>query len=105
MDRVFKGLNDPSRRLLLDRLFDQDGQTLSALCAHLPEMTRFGVMSHLRVLESAGLITTRKVGRSKHHYLNPMPIRLIYDRWISKYTKPLVGALADLKADLEGGRS
>lgn len=103
MDEVFKALNDPSRRLLLDRLFAEDGQNLSALCEHLPEMTRFGVMNHLKVLEEAGLITTRKVGRSKHHYLNPVPIRLVHDRWISKYTEPVVGRIADLKAHVEAG--
>ncbi len=103
MDDVFRALNDPSRRKLLDRLFAEDGQTLGELCAHLPEMTRFGVMNHLRVLEEAHLITTRKVGRSKHHYLNPVPIRLVHDRWFSKYTEPLVGAMAALKEGLEKG--
>ncbi len=98
---VFRALADPSRRLLLDRLFEEDGQTLGALCAHLPSMTRFGVMSHLRVLEEAGLVTTRKVGREKRHYLNPVPIRLIHDRWISKYAEPVVGAMAALTAHLE----
>jgi DNA-binding transcriptional ArsR family regulator/uncharacterized protein YndB with AHSA1/START domain len=102
-DEVFKALNDPSRRLLLDRLFDEDGQTLGELTAHLPQMTRFGVMNHLSVLEGAGLVTTRKVGRSKHHYLNPVPIRLVHDRWISKYTEPVVGAMASMKTQLEGG--
>lgn len=103
MDEVFRALNDPSRRLLLDRLFEDDGQTLGQLCAHLPEMTRFGVMNHLKVLEEAHLVTTRKVGRSKHHYLNPVPIRLVHDRWISKYTEPLVGAMAALKTHIEKG--
>ncbi len=103
MDEVFRAINDPSRRLLLDRLFDQDGQTLGELCRHLPAMTRFGVMNHLRVLEDAGLVTTRKVGRSKHHYLNPVPIRLIHDRWISKYAEPVVGRMAGVKAHIEGG--
>lgn len=103
MDEVFRALNDPSRRLLLDRLFEEDGQTLGELCAHLPDMTRFGVMNHLRILEEGGLITTRKVGRSKHHYLNPVPIRLIHDRWISKYTERLVGAMAAIKTSLEQG--
>ena len=103
MDEVFRALNDPSRRLLLDKLFEEDGQTLGQLCAHLPEMTRFGVMSHLRVLEEGGLVTTRRQGRSKLHYLNPVPIRLVHDRWISKYTSPKVGAIADLKAQLEQG--
>lgn len=103
MDEVFRALNDGSRRLLLDALFAEDGQTLGRLCTHLPEMTRFGVMNHLRILEDAGLITTRKVGRSKHHYLNPVPIRLVHDRWISKYTERLVGAVAAIKTDLEKG--
>ncbi|MDH3606509.1 MAG: SRPBCC domain-containing protein [Acidimicrobiia bacterium] len=103
MDKVFGALNDPSRRLLLDTLFVEDGQTLGELCAHLPEMTRFGVMNHLRVLETGGLITTRRQGRSKFHYLNPVPIRLVHDRWISKYTEPRVGAIADLVAEFAGG--
>ena len=101
MDEVFRALNDPSRRLLLDKLFAEDGQTLGELCAHLPEMTRFGVMNHLRVLEEGRLVTTRRQGRSKLHYLNPVPIRLLHDRWISKYTEPRVGAIADLKARIE----
>jgi uncharacterized protein YndB with AHSA1/START domain/DNA-binding transcriptional ArsR family regulator len=99
---VFKALADPSRRLLLDSLFDADGQTLGELASQLPGMTRFGVMKHLRILESAGLIATRKVGREKLHYLNPVPIRLMQDRWIGKYAEPWVGALADLKVQLEG---
>lgn len=103
MDNVFKAINDPSRRLLLDALFEQDAQSLGALCAHLPEMTRYGVMNHLRVLEEAGLVTTSKQGRSKLHYLNPVPIRLIQDRWISKYAEPRVAAIADLKARVEQG--
>ncbi len=88
-DEVFKALADPSRRLLLDSLFADDGQTLGELSARLPGMTRFGVMKHVRLLEAAGLMTTRKVGRERLHYLNPVPIRLIYDRWISKYVEPL----------------
>jgi len=100
-DLVFKALADPSRRLLLDSLFDADGQTLGELTAQLPGMTRFGVMKHLRILESAGLIATRKVGREKLHYLNPVPIRLMHDRWIGKYAEPWVSALADLKVQLE----
>jgi DNA-binding transcriptional ArsR family regulator/uncharacterized protein YndB with AHSA1/START domain len=103
MDEVFKALNDPGRRRLLDALFARDGQTLGELCAHLPRMTRYGVMSHLRVLEAAGLVTTRRAGRTKHHYLNPVPIRLAHDRWISKYTEPVVGALARVKTRLEQG--
>jgi uncharacterized protein YndB with AHSA1/START domain/DNA-binding transcriptional ArsR family regulator len=96
-DDVFKALADPSRRLLLDSLFDEDGQTLGELSARLPEMTRFGVMKHLRILDAAGLVTSRKVGRERLHYLNPVPIRLIHDRWIGKYAEPWVGALANLK--------
>jgi uncharacterized protein YndB with AHSA1/START domain/DNA-binding transcriptional ArsR family regulator len=100
-DDVFKALADPSRRLLLDSLFSADGQSLGELSAHLPTMTRFGVMKHLRLLEAAGLITTRKIGREKLHYLNPVPIRLIHNRWIGKYAEPWVGTLADLKTSLE----
>lgn len=103
MDEVFKAINDPSRRLLLDILFEQDGQTLGALCAHLPGMTRYGVMNHLRVLEESGLVTTHKEGRTKLHYLNPVPIKLIQDRWISKYAEPRVAAIADIKARVERG--
>src|SRR5438105_3290480 len=99
---VFKALADPSRRLLLDSLFDADGQTLGELAAQLPGMTRFGVMKHLRILEAAGLVTSRKVGRERLHYLNPVPIRLIHDRWIGKYAEVWVAGLADLKASLEG---
>jgi len=98
---AFRALADPSRRLLLDRLFERDGQTLGELTVYLPDMTRFGVMRHLDVLESAGLITTRKVGREKRHFLNPVPIRLIHDRWISKYAAPVVGAMSALKGHLE----
>lgn len=104
MDEVFSAINDPSRRHLLDQLFERDGQTLGELCAHLPEMTRFGVMNHLRVLEEAGLVTTQKMGRSKFHYLNPVPMRLIHDRWISRYTEPRVGAIAGIKALAEKGK-
>ena len=99
-DPVFKALADPSRRLLLDLLFERDGRTLTELDAEL-EMTRFGVMKHLRVLEEAGLVVTRKSGREKLHYLNPVPIRLIHDRWIDKYTERQASALAKLKTDLE----
>ncbi len=105
MDEVFRALNDSSRRLLLDELFADDGQTLGELCAHLPDMTRFGVMNHLRVLEEGGLVTTRRQGRSKLHYLNPVPIRLVHNRWISKYTEPRVGAIVDLKARVEEEKS
>jgi DNA-binding transcriptional ArsR family regulator/uncharacterized protein YndB with AHSA1/START domain len=101
MAAVFRALGDPSRRLLLDRLFDRDGQTLGELAAALPAMTRFGVMRHLDVLEEAGLIETRKVGREKHHYLNPVPIRLLADRWIGKFAEPVVGRMAAIKHDLE----
>jgi len=103
MDEVFRAINDPSRRLLLDSLYERDGQTLGELCAHLPEMTRFGVMNHLRILEEAGLVNTHKQGRSKYHYLNPVPIRLVHDRWISRYAEPRVGAIAGIKARLETG--
>jgi len=101
MAAIFRALGDPSRRLLLDRLFDRDGQTLGVLTAALPGMTRFGVMRHLDVLEAAGLIATRRVGREKHHYLNPVPIRLVADRWIGKFAAPVVSAMAGLKHDLE----
>ena len=99
-DEVFKALADPTRRKLLDALFEQDGQTLSALEARLP-MTRIGVMKHLRVLEDAGLVVSRKVGREKLHFLNVVPIRLIHDRWIDKFTERRVSALTDLKRRLE----
>ena len=98
---MFKALADPTRRFLLDRLFERDGRTLTELESEL-EMTRFGVMKHLRVLEDAGLVATRKSGREKLHYLNPGPIRLIHDRWIDKYTERQVTALLDLKNELEG---
>jgi len=99
-DSVFKALADPTRRLLLDRLYERDGRSLTELESDL-EMTRFGVMKHLRVLEEAGLVVTRRSGREKLHYLNPVPIRLIHDRWIDKYTERRVSALADLKNELE----
>jgi len=102
MDEVFRAINDPSRRCLLDALFEEDGQTLGRLCDHLPTMTRYGVMNHLRVLEEARLVTTRKAGRHKHHYLNPVPIRLIQDRWIGKYAQPTIGAMIAIKAAVEG---
>jgi DNA-binding transcriptional ArsR family regulator len=101
VDAVFRALADPSRRLLLDRLYERDGQTLGQLCAAMPDMTRFGVMKHLAVLEEARLITTRKVGREKFHFLNPVPIREIHDRWISKYAEPWAAALVGLKRELE----
>lgn len=99
-DQVFKALSDPTRRLLLDRLFKRDGRTLTELESEL-EMTRFGVMKHLRVLERAGLVVTRRSGREKLHFLNPVPIRLIHDRWIDKYRERQVSALAHLKKKLE----
>ena len=99
-DRVFKALADPTRRFLLDMLYTRDGRTLTELESEL-EMTRFGVMKHLRILEDAGLITTRREGREKRHFLNPVPIRLIHDRWIDKYTERRVSALIDLKHALE----
>jgi len=101
-DLVFKALADPTRRLLLDRLFERDGMTLGELEAEVPQLTRFGVMRHLGVLEQAGLVVTRKQGRHKHHYLNPVPIRLIYERWIDKYRARQAAALLDLKGQLEG---
>jgi len=100
MDTVFKALADPSRRTLLDVLFIEDGQSLIELQAHLP-MTRFGVMKHLQLLEQAGLVTTAKIGREKRHYLNPVPIQLVYDRWVSKYAGTWAGAMTRLKYDLE----
>jgi len=99
-DRVFKALADGSRRYLLDLLFTRDGQTLTELESRL-KMTRFGVMKHLRVLEAAGLVVTRWSGREKLHFLNPVPIRLIHNRWIHKFAEHQVSALADLKAELE----
>ena len=103
-DRVFKALADPTRRFLLDMLYTRDGRTLTELESEL-EMTRFGVMKHLRILEDAGLITTRREGREKRHFLNPVPIRLIHDRWIDKYTERRVSALIDLKHALESSSS
>jgi DNA-binding transcriptional ArsR family regulator len=100
MDEVFKALADPTRRSLLDALYESDGQTLTALERRLP-MTRFGVMKHLRVLEEANLVTTRRRGREKLHFLNPVPIRLVHDRWVSKYAEPWAAALSELKRDLE----
>jgi DNA-binding transcriptional ArsR family regulator len=99
-DLVFRALADPTRRLLLDLLFQRDGRTLGELEREV-DMTRFGVMKHLRVLEEADLVVTRRHGREKHHFLNPVPIRLVHDRWIGKYTEHGVAMLADLKHDLE----
>ena len=101
MEEIFKALADPSRRRLLDRLFERDGQTLTELVDSLPAMTRFGVMKHLGVLEEAGLVSTRRIGREKLHYLNAVPIRLVHDRWIGKYRKTRAAALAELKLDME----
>ena len=100
IDDVFKALADPTRRRLLDELFERDGQTLSALEQRLP-MSRFGVAKHLKVLEEAGLVTTRRRGREKLHFLNPVPIREVHDRWVSKYAEPWASALTGLKRDLE----
>jgi uncharacterized protein YndB with AHSA1/START domain len=102
VDAVFRALADPSRRKLLDALFKHDGQTLGALERRLP-MTRFGVMKHLRVLEEARLVVTKRRGREKLHFLNPVPIRLVHDRWVSKYTEPWAATLSDLKRNLEEG--
>lgn len=99
-DRVFKALADPTRRFLLDLLFARDGRTLGELEAEV-EMTRYGVMKHLRVLEEANLVVTRRQGREKHHFLNAVPIRQIHDRWIDKYTERRVTALTELKDELE----
>src|SRR6478752_1308360 len=100
LDGAFKALADPSRRILLDLLFARDGRTLTELEPEL-SMTRFGVMKHLKVLEEAGLVVTRRSGRTKLHFLNPVPIRMIHDRWIDKYTERHVTALLDLKHELE----
>jgi DNA-binding transcriptional ArsR family regulator len=99
-DRVFKALADRNRRRLLDKLFARDGQTLGELCRHC-RMTRFGTMKHLRVLERAHLVVTRREGREKLHYLNPIPIRLIFERWTSKYAEPFASAMTALKRNLE----
>jgi DNA-binding transcriptional ArsR family regulator len=101
-DHVFKALADPTRRLLLDRLYERDGRSLTELESQL-EMTRFGVMKHLRILEEAGLVVSRKTGRTKQHFLNPVPIRQIYERWIDKYTEHRASVLAELKTQLEAG--
>jgi DNA-binding transcriptional ArsR family regulator len=102
MDEVFKALADPTRRSLLDELYRADGQTLTALEERLP-MSRFGVMKHLKVLQEAHLVTTKKRGREKLHFLNPVPIRLVYDRWVSKYAEPWAATLTGLKHELEDG--
>ena len=100
MDEVFKALADPTRRQLLDALFERDGQTLSELERPL-QMSRFGVMKHLGVLEEAGLLTTRKRGREKLHFLNPVPIQAVYERWVSKYAGPWAATLTGLKREIE----
>jgi uncharacterized protein YndB with AHSA1/START domain len=99
-DRVFRALADPTRRLLLDQLFERDGRTLTEMVSLL-EMTRFGVMKHLRALEDAGLVVTRRRGREKLHFLNPVPIRLVHDRWVSKYAEPWAATLSGIKHELE----
>ena len=100
MDEVFKALADPTRRQLLDELYERDGQTLTELESRLP-MSRFGVMKHLKVLEEARLVTTQKRGREKLHFLNPVPIRLVHDRWVSKYAEPWAATLTGIKKRLE----
>jgi len=100
VDDVFRALADPTRRGLLDALFREDGQTLGALQSRF-SMTRFGVMKHLRLLEDAGLVVTRRRGRVKLHFLNPVPIRLVHDRWVSKFAEPWTAALSDMKSTLE----
>ncbi len=100
MDDVFRALADPTRRGLLDELFREDGQNLAALGRRLP-MTRIGVMKHLRVLEAAGLVVTKRRGREKLHFLNPVPIRLVHDRWVSKYAEPWASALSELRKAIE----
>ena len=103
-ERIFKALADPSRRQLLDLLYSRDGQSLTELESQLP-MSRFGVMKHLRVLADAGLITTEKVGRAKHHFLNPVPIQFVYDRWVSKFAQPFTSQMSALKYRLEATMS
>jgi DNA-binding transcriptional ArsR family regulator len=101
-DAVFKALSDPTRRALLDALFTRDGRSVQSLCEEVPTMTRFGVMKHLDVLAQAGLVTTRRDGRNKLHFLNPIPIQDLADRWIGKYARPFAHALVDLRDELEG---
>ena len=105
MAPVFRALADSNRRVLLDRLFERDGQTLGELCEALPAMTRFGVMKHLGVLEEASLISTRRIGREKRHYLDPVPIRLVHDRWTSKFAASIVGQMTAMKRHLEAPMS
>lgn len=101
MDEIFKALADPTRRQILDLLKEEDGQTLGELERGFPNITRFAVMKHLKILEQAGLLSARKVGRCKHHYLNAVPIQEIADRWISRFTAPIAQGLIDLKEGLE----
>jgi DNA-binding transcriptional ArsR family regulator len=101
---VFRALADVSRRRLLDALFAEDGQSLEQLCEHFPDVTRFAVMKHLGVLEDANLVTTRREGRRKRHFLNPIPIQFVADRWISKYARPLTRAMAGLQDDIDTAR-
>jgi DNA-binding transcriptional ArsR family regulator len=103
VDEVFKALADPTRRAVLDALFERDGQTVQALCDRFPEMTRFGVMKHLALLEAANLVVTARVGRTKQHFLNPVPIGEIADRWISKYAQPFTRAMVGLRNEIERG--
>jgi len=105
MDEVFRALAEPHRRALLDSLFEHDGQPLVELCSTLPDLSRFGVMKHLSLLEHAGLVTTRRDGRRKLHYLNPVPIRVLHDRWISKYAEPWAQGMVELGRDLEIGEA
>jgi DNA-binding transcriptional ArsR family regulator len=100
LTRIFAALADPTRRAILDALFTADGQSVGALCVLFPEMTRFGVMKHLRVLEEANLVTPVKSGRAKLHYLNPVPIAQIAHRWVSKYAAPFASALVDLEGQV-----
>lgn len=100
---MFRALADPTRRSLLDALFAHDGQSVQALCDRFPSMTRFGVMKHLSVLEAADLVTTRREGRTKLHFLNPVPIQQVADRWIGKYAQPFTRALLDLQEQVETG--
>ena len=104
MDDVFRALADPTRRSLLDELFKEDGQSLTALEERLP-MSRFGVMKHLKVLEEANLVVTKRRGREKLHFLNSVPIRLVHDRWVSKYAEPWAAGLSGLKSELESEQS
>lgn len=104
-DLVFKALADPTRRAILDALFARDGQTVGALCDRFTDMTRFGVMKHLAVLEAANLIVAHKHGRNKLHHLNPIPIQQIAERWIDKYAQPFAAAMVGLQTELEQGRT